>query len=92
MNEFMNETCLIPGLEGASIKVNYEYAPIDISKPPYQVDYIISGFNLKATILDVLMDHAKLDWFALNITKHDLDNMAQVITDALATKLKLKQG
>ena len=56
------------------------------------MDYVCNGFSIKDTILEVLMDHAELDWFSRSIAKQDVINLSQCITDALAIKLRLKQG
>jgi hypothetical protein len=53
-----------------------------IAPPIKNPDYIINGFSIKDTILDCLNE----------LDTDDMEYIAQHITDALATKLRLKQG
>ena len=77
----MKETCLIPAATGVSLIANQDFT----------IDCIVNGFSLEQTIFDMLMEHAEVDWFAKNIEKQDVSNLAQAITKSLATKLRLKQ-
>ncbi len=62
------------------------------SNPIKNPDYIINGFSIKDTILERLMECAELHWFHRSVSKQDVINLSESITDALATKLRLKQG
>ncbi len=58
-----------------------------ISNLTANMDYTINGFSIKDTILEVINKQRGIDFY-----NNDEDELAQDITDALAIKLRLKQG
>jgi hypothetical protein len=94
--------CLIEGQLGVSITVNDfdltkncvstlgQTGWADMSK--IKTNIVCNGFSMRDVILDVLMEHEQMDWFHRCISNQDIENLADVIQEALKIKLGLIQG